>query len=370
MSASDAGRRIRHVTSINDLSNSEIEDVFSLAAHYLKTLGDSSYRIGRSTNAAAGRILACLFLEPSTRTRLSFESAMQRLGGSTISITDPNASSAAKGESLADAIRMLSGYADAIVLRHPRDGAAKCAAEFASVPVVNGGDGAHEHPTQTLADLFTLLRERGAISGLTVAIAGDLKGGRTVHSLCYALARFGANINLMPAPGLDLPAHVLNRLHDEFACTPIANSNAAVDALYVTRFQKERSSDEARNYPKIDPDFLSNPRFANASVLHPLPRVDELDPALDGDPRAAYMRQASYGVPVRMALLTRLLGLDGKSLAPQQGPAAKQISNKTCPNAHCITHDFTERKFAVPRFTILQSGKRRLRCFYCETDLD
>ena len=191
---------IRHVVSINDLTNKEIEQIFEVAQAYLDELADKSlpYRIGRSTTLGAKSILATLFYEPSTRTRLSFESAMLRLGGENITSADPNTSSAAKGESLADSVRVISNYADIIVIRHPKDGAARLAADYSTVPVINGGDGSHEHPTQTLCDLFTLKTKKKTLRNLSVAIAGDLKGSRTVHSFVYALARFGAHIAPRP----------------------------------------------------------------------------------------------------------------------------------------------------------------------------
>ena len=179
------------------------------------------YRIGSSARDGSGRILASLFYEPSTRTRLSFESAMLRLGGQFITSADPATSSVAKGESLADTVRVISNYSDVIVLRHPRDGAARLAAEYATVPVINGGDGAHEHPTQTLCDLFTLRKENKQLRDLNVVISGDLKGSRTIHSFVYALARFGANIMTMPAKGMGLPHHVDVRLQEEFNCRPL-----------------------------------------------------------------------------------------------------------------------------------------------------
>jgi aspartate carbamoyltransferase catalytic subunit len=379
MGADKAGRALRHVTSINDLSNDEIEEVFRLAARYLDQLGDPArpYRIAKSTGIAKGRILACLFHEPSTRTRLSFESAMQRLGGEAISVADSASSSASKGESLADSIRVVSSYADAIVIRHPRDGAARLAAEYSAVPVINGGDGAHEHPTQTLGDLFTLKRECKKLKGLNVAIAGDLKHGRTVHSLVYALARFGANIILMPAKGMDLPDHVQRRLRGEFHGKLLNESDpVSRDALYVTRFQKERSTGKGQDYPKVDAQFLKDPRFAKTRILHPLPRVDELDPALDGDLRAAYFRQASFGVPVRMALLSLLLGLEPKkALTGFDGgfrktphPISDQSEEIACTNQNCIVHDPIERRYTQNKFYVLQTPGPRLRCFYCETD--
>ena len=339
---------LRHVTSINDLSNDEIVQVFNVAEKYLKELGHSAvkHRISRSSKSASGKILATLFYEPSTRTRLSFESAALRLGGSTISSSDPATSSAAKGESLADTVRVISNYADVLVIRHPRDGAAKLAAEFAEIPVINGGDGSHEHPTQTLCDLFTLKqeKEKKSFKNLNVLISGDLRGSRTIHSFVYALARFGANTTLMPGGhGMELPDHVFWRLRNEFnqridqrdssssvdmiyvtaepadRQTPISKvemiryleSNDEVDILYMTRFQKERWADIQRSdYLKVDEEFLKKSKFRNASVLHPLPRVGELATELDATPRAAYFRQAAYGVPVRMALIAALLDLE------------------------------------------------------------
>jgi aspartate carbamoyltransferase catalytic subunit len=416
---------LRHVTSINDLSNEEVEGVFDLARRFLSDFGDTqlkgrargrrtSQRIGRSAHTGAGSILANLFYEPSTRTRLSFESAMLRLGGGTITSADPASSSAAKGESLADTVRVVSSYADAIVIRHPRDGAAKLAAEYASVPVINGGDGAHEHPTQTLCDLFTLSREKNKLKNLNVVISGDLRGSRTIHSFVYALARFGANIMPMPgAKGMELPAHVDWRLRNEFHCRPVAKSgreNAVdaayvtavephqlslmanpdveievklkkgVDVVYVTRFQKERWADQKQEYMKVDTKFLKDNRYKNSSVLHPLPRVGELDIALDKNKRAAYFQQASYGVPIRMALISMLLDFDAEhSLQKyESGFAAGDYaiyeqprkSGVRCANPNCIVHDAQEGAYTANRFHFIPSKPPRLRCFYCETDIE
>jgi aspartate carbamoyltransferase catalytic subunit len=403
---------LRHVTSINDLTVDEIETVFSLAKKYLKDLRDPNiaHRIGRSITDAQGSILATLFYEPSTRTRLSFESAMLRLGGKSISSADPATSSAAKGESLADTVRVASNYADVLVIRHPRDGAAKLAATYANIPVVNGGDGAHEHPTQTLCDLFTLMQEGKKLKNLNMAISGDLRGSRTIHSFVYALARFGANIMLMPAKGMELPAHVDWRLRNEFKTYNVPRAryekdNASVDALYmtaskphqlslisdvdfkvrknidamyVTRFQKERWTDKSQEYPTIDQRFLKDRKFSKTSLLHPLPRVGELDIALDSDRRAAYFRQAAFGVPIRMALIALILGIaKGYSLSRFSGgfpkvehplfdqPASMGIR---CINKNCIVHDPSEGKYAGNRFHLVDA--HRLRCFYCETDIE
>jgi aspartate carbamoyltransferase catalytic subunit len=411
---------IRHIISINDLTNKEIETIFEVAQGFLKELADEnvSYRIGRSTNLASKFILASLFYEPSTRTRLSFESAMLRLGGANITSADPTVSSAAKGESLADTIRVISNYADIVVIRHPRDGAARLAAEYAQIPVVNGGDGSHEHPTQTLCDLFTLRAKNKSLRNMKVAISGDLKGSRTIHSFVYALARFGATIDPLPAPGMELPAHVDRRLREEFHSRMVSKesglSDGSVDALYVTadqphqlslyaepevdyalllakktdavyvtRFQKERWVDKDRPYPKIDAAFLGDAKYSEASVMHPLPRVNELDASFDTDRRAIYFQQAAYGVPVRMALISLLLHLHkNKSLHKFAGGFAKPEhpiytqpigTGLCCVNANCITCDPAERQYAANKFFVVEDETHqhvRLRCVYCETDVE
>ncbi len=411
----------RHIVSINDLSNKEIETIFEVAQGFLKELADRevTYRIGRGTSIAAKFILATLFYEPSTRTRLSFESAMLRLGGANITSADPAVSSAAKGESLADTIRVIGNYADIVVIRHPRDGAARLAAEYSQIPVINGGDGSHEHPTQTLCDLFTLRSKNKSFKNMKIAISGDLKGSRTIHSFVYALARFGATIDPLPAPGMELPAHVVDRLREEFHCRMISKApeppdggaidalyvtadqphqlslyaepevdyglilQKKIDAVYVTRFQKERWTEKERPYPKIDAKFLGEPKYSEASVMHPLPRVNELDAALDSDRRAIYFRQAAYGVPVRMALISLLLLLHkNKSLHKFAGGFAKPDhplyvqpigTGIHCGNANCITCDPAERQYAANKFYVVAEPAARrvkLRCLYCETDIE
>jgi aspartate carbamoyltransferase catalytic subunit len=410
----------RHLVSINDLTNREIETIFQVAAGFLKELSDKHipYRIGRGTSVASKFILASLFYEPSTRTRLSFESAMLRLGGANITSADPAVSSAAKGESLADTIRVIGNYADIIVIRHPRDGAARLAAEYSQIPVVNGGDGSHEHPTQTLCDLFTLRSKNKGLRNMKIAISGDLKGSRTIHSFVYALARFGATIDPLPAPGMELPPHVARRLREEFHCRMISKApdqadgsidalyvtadqphqlslyaepeidyglvlQKKIDAVYVTRFQKERWTEKERPYPKIDAKFLGEAKYSQASVMHPLPRVNELDASLDTDRRAIYFRQAAYGVPVRMALISLLLHLHkNKSLHKFAGGFAKPDyplhvqpigSGIQCVNVNCITRDPAERQYAANKFYVVEGNapqRCRLRCLYCETDIE
>jgi aspartate carbamoyltransferase catalytic subunit len=411
----------RHIISINDLTNKEIETIFEVAQGFLKELADDniSYRIGRSTNLASKFILASLFYEPSTRTRLSFESAMLRLGGANITSADPAVSSAAKGESLADTIRVISNYCDIVIIRHPRDGAARLAAEYSQIPVINGGDGSHEHPTQTLCDLFTLKAKKKSLKNMKVAIAGDLKGSRTIHSFVYALARFGATIDPLPAPGMELPPHVDRRLREEFHCRMVSKDSGQaqggsidalyvtadqphqlslipdpeidygllvqkkIDAVYVTRFQKERWTEKERPYPKIDAKFLDEAKFSDASVMHPLPRVNELDASFDTDRRAVYFQQAAYGVPIRMALISLLLHLQkNKSLSLFGGGFAKPEypiyvrpigTGLQCDNPNCITGDPAERQYAANKFYVIDeeaSQTCRLRCLYCEKDVD
>ncbi|HEX3503761.1 MAG TPA: hypothetical protein VHU22_10250 [Xanthobacteraceae bacterium] len=415
----------RHIVSINDLTNKEIETIFEVAQGFLKELADDhvSYRVARSTNLAQKFILASLFYEPSTRTRLSFESAMLRLGGSNITSADPAVSSAAKGESLADTIRVISNYADVVVIRHPRDGAARLAAEYSLVPVINGGDGAHEHPTQTLCDLFTLRAKNKNLGSMKIAISGDLKGSRTIHSFVYALARFGATIDPLPAPGMELPAHVDRRLREEFHTRIVSKERAGavggeidalyvtasephqlslyaepdidysavlekkIDAVYVTRFQKERwaGKEGDKPYPKIDAKLMSEPKYSEASVMHPLPRVNELDASFDTDRRAVYFQQAAYGVPVRMALISLMLHLHkNKSLHKFAGGFAKPDhpvyvqpigTGVGCHNKNCITCDPAESQYAANKFYVIegQAGQQagfRLRCVYCEADIE
>jgi aspartate carbamoyltransferase catalytic subunit len=380
---------LRHLTSINDLTNNEIERVFSLAEKFLAERGDPAthYRIGRSTDSCAGYIMATLFYEPSTRTRLSFESAMSRLGGSVISSADPAASSVAKGETLADTARVVSAYADIMVLRHPREGAAKFAAQYASVPIINGGDGAHEHPTQTLCDLFAIRREKGRLDRLNVAILGDLKGSRTIHSLVNGLARFGANIILMPAPGMDLPDHFVAEIQQRCHYWPIEGvrfkgatgaygpqgrslscPHPQIDVLYLTRFQKERWPATTGDYPVVNAEFLTSKPFEQTLVLHPLPRVNELDPDFDSDPRAGYFRQASYGVAIRMALISMLLNARSESALerfatgfPDHSADDVTPSALSCSNLNCIT-----RAEGKPRFRASGSRSALKHCTYCD----
>lgn len=262
-----------------------------------------------------GRILALLFFEPSTRTRLSFESAMQRLGGSVLGFADAKISSSSKGESLADTVRVVASYGDAIVLRHPQEGAARLAAEAAGVPVLNAGDGSNQHPTQTLLDLYTIRRATGRLDDLTVTFMGDLRYGRTVHSLATALLHFDVRMQFVGPAGLRLPDDLRQPLLASGRVAVEATDLAEIsrtDVLYVTRIQKERFPDPAdyervRHAYRIDRAGVE--RFGpELKILHPLPRVTEVDPDLDAHPGALYFQQVRNGVTVRMALLNAVLG--------------------------------------------------------------
>ncbi|MDP7415698.1 MAG: aspartate carbamoyltransferase, partial [Dehalococcoidales bacterium] len=336
----------KNLVTIDDLSNGEMEAIFSLANEMSGTMNEQF-------GLCRGKVMASLFFEPSTRTRLSFETAMHRLGGSIITVSDVGATSLAKGESIADMARVIGSYVDLIVIRHPWEGAARVVADYSSVPVINAGDGGHQHPTQTLCDLYTIQKDKKTIKGLNIALWGDLKYGRTVHSLIFALAKFGANILFYPTPGLKVPEHVLKKLTMEYggklerqdtlnrtvkdslipldaiyltpssphqlAMMPNLNlqveTRTGIDALYVTRPQKERftaaekGQELKKSHPVVDKKMLRGKAFRQTLVMHPLPRVDELAYELDADPRSRYFQQAAQGVPVRMALISLLLGI-------------------------------------------------------------
>jgi aspartate carbamoyltransferase catalytic subunit len=404
----------RSLVTIDDLSNGEIEALFSLA-------DEMSDSMNEQFGVCHGKIMASLFFEPSTRTRLSFETAMHRLGGNVISAVDVNATSLAKGESIADMARVVGSYADIIVIRHPWEGAAKVVANYAGVPVINAGDGGHEHPTQTLCDLYTIKKEKQTIKGLKIALWGDLKYGRTIHSLTYALARFGATIHFRWGPGLDIPEYVLRRLITEYGgklkryedldkadqenlfpldaiyITPSnphqlammpdvdiqINLKRETDALYITRLQLERLPAAAErkqakeDYPVVDKKLLKERKFKRTLVMHPLPRVDELAYELDADPRSMYFKQAARGVPVRMALIAFLLGTkdipvpreDDFFIPKRTYPIYSRDSGITCRNQECVSNKETEEKYIKPEFKIVDNQPLTLRCMYCDHEV-
>jgi len=298
----------RDIVSIEDFSRQEIDYILDVSRS-MEPLA------AKGSDMLKGKILATLFFEPSTRTRLSFETAMLKLGGSYIGFADADLASVKKGENLADTIRTVENYADAIALRHSLEGAARLAAEFSKVPIINGGTGAEEHPTQAFTDLYTMRKEKGKIDGLKVALIGDLRYGRTVHSLAYALALYNIELYLVSPETLRMRKDVIQTIKSKISVTENANLEnimPQIDVLYVTRIQKERFPDAAeyakvKGTYKIDLKTLKNAK-KDMIILHPLPRVDEIAAEVDGAPQARYFQQVWNGVVVRMALLSLLLG--------------------------------------------------------------
>ncbi len=302
---------MRHLIDIRELSTGEIASLLDIADDIM--LHPEDYR-----ELCRYKKLATLFFEPSTRTRLSFEAAMYELGGQVLGFSEAASSSAAKGESVADTIRVVGCYADIIAMRHPKEGAPLVASGVSTVPIINAGDGGHNHPTQTLTDLMTIRREKGSLSGFTIGLCGDLKFGRTVHSLISALARYdNVRFVLISPEELKLPSYVKNDVlragNREFKQTAadLADVIPQLDVLYMTRVQRERFFNE-EDYIRLRDSYILTPsKLANAksdlTILHPLPRVNEISPEIDSDPRACYFRQALYGKYVRMALILKLL---------------------------------------------------------------
>jgi aspartate carbamoyltransferase catalytic subunit len=306
------GFKGQDILSVAQFDTAALDYIFA-RGHEMREMVE---RVG-ATDLLKGFILTCLFYEPSTRTSSSFIAAMERLGGSVIPITQGvQFSSVSKGETLADTVRTLEQYSDAIVLRHPEIGSAKVAADYASVPVINAGDGAGEHPTQALLDLFTIREELGAIDGLKIAMVGDLRYGRTVHSLTKLLLQYNVSLRFVSPEILRLPLTIMNEVIDKGLDVRETHDVADVienaDVLYVTRVQKERFTDlalyeEVKGHYEITPELMSRAK-QKMIVLHPLPRVGEIHYAVDNDPRAAYFRQVKNGMYVRMALLAAVLG--------------------------------------------------------------
>jgi len=392
----------RHLVSIDDLSISEIREIFEVAKGFAQDLQGSA-------SLCRGLICASLFYEASTRTRLSFESAMLRMGGGNLTAADMRTMSASKGESLADTVRVVGGaYADIIVLRHPSEGAARLAAQYSPVPVVNAGDGSHEHPTQTLCDLYSLWVEHGRIEGLDVVLAGDLRYSRTIHSFAYALARFSANVVCVPQAGFELPEYVVQRLRQDFGVEPLradasrlgdlaARSDAVyltpqkphqlslftdprgfsvdrVHAVYMTRPQTERYPEgnaKPEEYLHLGKRSLSAQSLRDALVMHPLPRRDEISSDIDDDPRSIYFKQAARGVPIRMAILAKLLGVIPGTSTTTPGETAKTwpVTNgrNPCANPTCISR--TEARHVQPIFKLSSRAPLRAECGYCSQQI-
>lgn len=298
----------RDVISITDFTKEEIEYILD------KTDEIQKLSVERG-ELLKGKVMAILFFEPSTRTRISFETAMKRLGGETVDMSEPKRASIEKGENLTDTIRVIDNYVDVIVIRHPLEGSARLAAEIAENPVINGGSGAEEHPTQALLDLYTIRREKGRIDGLSIAFVGDLKYGRTVHSLSIALTNYNVKLYFISPQTLKMRREIMEYLSSKVPVEELNDVNdviGEVDVLYVTRIQKERFSDiseymKVRGSYKITLDHVKKMKD-DAIIMHPLPRVDEIDYAVDRTPQAKYFKQVYYGLLVRMSLLSLILG--------------------------------------------------------------
>ncbi|HDI07491.1 MAG TPA: aspartate carbamoyltransferase [Candidatus Bathyarchaeota archaeon] len=298
----------RDILSIKDFTREEID--------YILEIAEAMEPVAKKgSDMLKGKLLATLFFEPSTRTRLSFEAAMHRLGGAAIGFAEAEIASVKKGENLADTIRVVENYADVIALRHPREGAARLAAEFAEIPVINGGSGGEEHPTQALLDLYTVKKEKGTIDGLSLAMVGDLRFGRTVHSLAYALSLYDVKLYFVSPPLLKMRREVLEAIKGKVNVVETSNLDEVipeVDVLYVTRIQKERFPDPAE-YMKVKGSYRIDLKTLEKAkkdsiILHPLPRVGEIAPEVDKTPHARYFQQVWNGIIVRMALLALILG--------------------------------------------------------------
>ena len=350
----------KSVIDILDLSVAEIDSLISTAQ-------DIMAYPEKYAHACDGKKLVTLFFEPSTRTRLSFEAAMYELGGHVISVPGSSNSSVAKGESVADTAHTVSCYADIIAMRHPQEGAALVLANSASVPIINAGDGGHCHPTQTLADLLTIHQEMGRFHDLTVGVCGDLKYGRTVHSLIEALSRYpGVRFVMISPESLRAPTFVRDALREKKIpyreCASLEDAIPELDILYMTRVQRERFSDPEL-YEAVKDSYILTPEKllsakAEMRILHPLPRVNEISVAVDDDPRACYFKQMLYGKYMRMALILMLLG----NTEPRE-PRPVIYDRFVCHNRRCITQTEQELKHAF-----YQVGNSDIyRCVYCES---
>jgi aspartate carbamoyltransferase catalytic subunit len=354
------GLKLRNLIDIEDLSLEEWNELYGLASEIIAHPKD--FR-----DALHGDVMASLFFEPSTRTNFSFQTAMLRLGGSVFGFADPKSSSTSKGETLKDTIKMVSGYADVIVMRSPQEGAAKAASLYADVPVINAGDGGHMHPTQTLADLTTIATLRGDIRDLNVGLCGDLKNGRTVHSLIKALAKFpGIRFYLIAPRDLAVPGYMLDFMKEHgqrfVEVTNLEATMPQLDVLYMTRIQRERFTDPLE-YDRLKGVYvLSRSKLRNAKkdllIMHPLPRVDEITQDVDEDPRAVYFDQARYGMFARMALLMKLVEQG------RQRPPVQEIGERPlCHNKNCVT----QKELYLPNLTKEIGGKRC--CAFCDKEI-
>ena len=354
--------------SLIDIVDFSVEELDQL----LETACDISENPEKYADKCRGKKLATLFFEPSTRTRLSFEAAMLELGGNVIGFSDAGSSSASKGESVSDTAKMISCYADIMAMRHPKEGAPYVASQAATIPVINAGDGGHCHPTQTLADLLTIYRENGRLHDLTVGCCGDLKYGRTVHSLLSALSRYkGIKVVLISPEELRLPKYIRYEVLDKngmeyVETTSLDEAMPELDVLYMTRIQRERF-DSFDEYERLKDSYILTPEKMTAAkptmrVMHPLPRVNEISVKVDADPRAAYFRQALNGKYMRMALILKLLGEK-----EQENPSEKAellTDELFCDNPRCITSCEQELSHV---FRCVSPENGVYRCIYCES---
>lgn len=345
---------MRHLIDILDLSVEEIDELIAVA-------NDIIAAPEKYADACRGKILGTLFFEPSTRTRLSFTSAMMSLGGNVLGFSEANSSSVSKGETVADTVRMVSAYSDIIAMRHPKEGAPVVAAASSRVPIINAGDGGHFHPTQTLTDLITIWRKKGRLGNLTVGLCGDLKYGRTVHSLIAALSRYdGVRFIFISPDELKMPSYVTDALpkgSDYRETKSLEDAIPELDVLYMTRIQAERFPLRA-DYERLkDSYILTRDKLAAAkeelAILHPLPRVNEIATDVDDDPRAAYFDQAAWGRYIRMALIMKLIA---EKDAPRPADSGEENAALECPNPACISK--TERG--------IKKLFRGDRCRYCD----
>ncbi len=355
---------MKSVLNILDLTVEEIDQLIEVADDIMANPEKYQEKCKHKT-------LATLFFEPSTRTRLSFESAMLGLGGNVLGFSDANSSSGAKGESVADTIEVVSGYVDIIAMRHPKEGAPLVASNHTRVPIINAGDGGHYHPTQTLADLNTIHHEKGTFNNLTIGLCGDLKYGRTVHSLIEAMSRYsGVKFVLISPEELKLPdfvkkEYIEDKGIDYVESQSLEQSVKTLDVLYMTRIQRERFLD-IREYERLKNSYILTPEIMDKAksdmcVLHPLPRVNEISVKVDSDPRACYFKQTRYGKFMRMALILKLLN---EKDVPNVKPEKQTFEGEKCTNPHCIitTEQELERLCYVDK-------KGVTRCLYCDSKI-
>ena len=359
--------------SLIDIDNFSVEEIDEL----ISTAKDIMANPEKYAESCKRKKLATLFFEPSTRTRLSFEAAMLELGGSVIGFSEASSSSAAKGESVADTAKVISAYADIIAMRHPQEGAPFVASLNASVPIINAGDGGHCHPTQTLTDLLTISAECGRLDNMTVGFCGDLKYGRTVHSLINALARYkNVKLILISPEELKVPSFIKYETIEKYGMdyeetTSLEEALPKLDILYMTRIQRERFAD-ADEYERLKDSYILTPEKMNlakktTAVLHPLPRVNEISVKVDEDPRACYFRQVKYGKYIRMALILKLLSEANTPKIQTNFASENYIIDKiSCQNARCITK--TEQE--LPQiFKITDKDAGICRCVFCESKM-